>query len=168
MLLICQDRPFLRILNADGSYTQFEGGKLVIEDDDPNYQRVLDICTADPGIVIMATGQECPHCGEVYAGKTAKANLSTHLKAVHFDKWVADKEAESAKEVQAIVKDRAPVYCDACNPPGQFQTKDELVEHVKLLHESAPVLTESGELSGEDRRPGEVDVTVPAAVPSGG
>lgn len=170
--LINTTEPFLRILNpATGEYAAFSGGRLDIDTDDPNYEVVMREAVRRPTISIHESATTCPNCGEVFTGKAAKANLGQHRKAVHFELWQADKEAEHAEVMQREVKARAGFACDVCNPVQTFGDEAGLAEHVKLLHTAAPSLDEDGnEVTGKGkRRPGEVAAAeIPAATPSNG
>lgn len=161
--LINQLHPDLRIYNPDtGGYAQFVAGKLVIEEDDPNYAVAMAEGQRNPSIAIVKSAVYCPWCGEPFAGQTAKALESKHEKDVHFEQWVQKKEGAHAEEVTALVKDRAGVACDVCQPPMIFANDDQgkalLAAHVKLVHEQgageSPGATD--EEIAELRRPGEV------------
>src|SRR3990170_6136848 len=52
--LLCDDYPYLRILAPDGSYRQFQGGKLEIEKDDLAYDAVMGVAVKMPSIRILS------------------------------------------------------------------------------------------------------------------
>ena len=161
--LINNVHPDLRVYNPEtGGYAQFVAGKLEIEEDDPNYAWAMKEGQRNPSIAIVKSAVYCVYCGEPFAGKMAKAQESKHEKDVHFDEWVKRKEAEVAEEVNVLVKDRAGIACDVCQPVQIFGSTEMLAAHTKLLHEeggaeTAPLTAAETE---ELRRPGEVDPIV--------
>jgi hypothetical protein len=67
------------------------------------------------------------------------------------------------------VKARAGIACDVCSPTQVFGDEDALQAHLRAFHITKPILSENGEVVGEEespvrkrRRPGEV---IPAATP---
>lgn len=159
-ILINPTHPALSIYNPEtGGYARFVAGKLEIEDDDPNYAWVMAEGQRNPSISIVKSAVFCPYCGEPFAGKPAKALEAAHVKNVHFDKWVERKEAEQAEETNVLVKERAGIACDVCQPVQVFADQDALMAHTKLVHtapdESAAPVDVAAEVA--TRRPGEVD-----------
>lgn len=156
--LICTVNPSLEIYDpADGSWTKFRGGRLDIADDDPHFGVVMEEASRNPAIAVYKGVKTCVHCGENF-GSTAK--LEKHVEAIHFDKWIADKDASHAESRDQLVKARSTYFvCDACRPPGEFQTEEELAAHVAILHTAAPDLGDAGtgglgaEGSGGEREP---------------
>jgi hypothetical protein len=185
-VLINQELPYLRILMPDGTYEQFTGGKLEIEqtievdgEDRPNphYEAVMAEAVRNPYIQILENATTCPECGEVFRGQIAKADLGKHRKAVHPVAWEADRDAKAAEERLVELKSRAGIVCDVCAPVQTFGTAEgpgSLAEHVAAVHATKPTLDAEGNTigagsegtgGGPRRRPGEVDI--PAATPSG-
>ncbi len=136
--------PFLRILLPDEEYVQFQAGKLEIDEDHEFYQHVMDVATANPSISIMVNATTCPDCGEVFTGKAARASLGKHRKAVHFDRWQADKDAANAESRDIEIKSRAGYACDVCAPMQTFGDEALLALHVKLVHATPPKLDAEG------------------------
>lgn len=157
--LLCHVHPYLRVYNpVNGEYVQFVGGKLDIEPEDPNYAVAMAEAVANPSISVLEMvkgGVNCPECGKSFTGNASAAHLGTHRKDAHFAEWMADKEAANQAEVNAIVKERAGIACDACRPAQVFPDKDALNLHNKVVH-TAP---EDEAASVTARRPGEVDLT---------
>ena len=153
-----QTHPYLRIYNPmSGEYAQFQGGKLELEDTDPNYAVVKQAAIDNPAITILETakgGKNCPECGELFIGTTAAARLSVHRKAAHFDAWLADKQAADNAETNEILKAGAGIACDICQPAQVFPDDTALARHVGLLH-TAP--DEDAAAAVTERRPGEVE-----------
>lgn len=175
----------LRVLMPDGTYQQFRDGQLDVaetisyEDQEtgetrtlpnPYYEPLLNFAKGDPLTAILVNTTTCPHCGEVFAGKAAKADLGRHRKENHFELWIADKTADQAAEVQKLLKARANYVCDVCTPLQEYPTETELAFHVNLVHaRTAPTMDAEGNEvggGGEDRRPGEV-APIPTATPTG-
>ncbi|HEY6058515.1 MAG TPA: hypothetical protein VIV06_10810 [Candidatus Limnocylindrales bacterium] len=159
--------PALRVLRADGSFAQFVGGKLVVEDDDPDRDRLLAFAAGDPSVQIIVDEVQCLHCGEVIgAGRGAAGRLAMHVKAVHPEVWEADANAEHARMIAFEAKARAGISCDVCNPVQTFAEPEQLALHVQLVHTAPPPMDEQGNTLGAqdepDGRPVE-DVAVPAA-----
>lgn len=135
MLFINQATPYLRIYNpATEDFAQFQGGKLQLDDDHPDYEVVMAEALRNPAIIILADGIQCPECGEPFTGKAAKPQLGKHRKEVHFDKWVADAEGAAAAAIAVEVKSRQPLACDLCPRLQEFPDKDTLALHVQAVH----------------------------------
>jgi len=156
--LLCMTTPYLRIYNpVTGDYAQFVGGKLVLEDDDPNYEVVIAESIRNPAISVLEMlkgGISCPECGQAFAGTASAAHLGVHRKSAHFSEWLADKEAADKADVNVILKERAGIACDVCVPAQVFPDDNALGEHIRMLHlapgdEALDAVTA--------RRPGEVD-----------
>lgn len=156
--------PYLRVLLPDGSYAAFQGGRLEMAEDDPDYDHVLAVALADPYTSILVNETTCIYCGEVFKGDRAAKQLDDHMKAVHFDLWQKQLELDQARVVQREVKARAGVVCDVCSPVQTFGTEADLAEHVKL-HTAPPAMDDEGNEvgGGEDRRPGERPRAEPAS-----
>jgi hypothetical protein len=174
MQLINQTHPYLRILCPDGDYEVFQGGLLEIhptltvegpdpsiEGDDsethevpnPHYDAVMAEAQRNPLIAIIQNATTCPHCGELFAGKLAKAELGKHLKANHFEVWIAKHDEKAAEERSILVKSQAIFPCDVCVPLQQFPSAEELGLHTKLVHEQAPPMDADGnEIGPRDDR----------------
>lgn len=164
-VLLNKTYPYFTILYpADGSYRSFSGGKLEITEEDPAYSLVMEEASRNPYIIILDKGVQCDLCGEVFAGSAGKAQLGKHRKDVHFDEWVAEKVAPVAEEVNAEVKARAGVVCDACRPAQVFATDNELQNHVNVVHMALPAMDEEGnEIGRRDEDGGAAPTSVPAA-----
>jgi hypothetical protein len=155
--------PEMRILvPATGQYREFKGGKLEISNDDPDYAVVMAEANRNPSIVVYESVTQCEWCGEAFAGKVAGAQLGKHMKDMHFDKWLASKDAESATARNAEIKAREGVPCDVC-PHATFPDKDALAIHIKVMHTSAPVMDDDGNTAGDRAA---ADTAIPAAKPS--
>jgi len=156
--LLCHLHPYLRVYNpVTGDYAQFAGGKLDIEPSDPNYAVVMTEASTNPSISILEMvkgGLSCPECGKAFTGGASAAHLGTHRKDAHFDAWMADKAAVNQAEINAIVKERAGIACDACRPAQVFPDKEALNLHNRVVH-TAP---EDEAAAVTARRPGEVDL----------
>jgi len=155
--LICNQTPYLRIYNpVSGEYVQFLGGRLDIEPEDPNYAVVMAEGASNPAITILLTakgGMNCPECGALFTGQAGAAQLGKHRKDIHFDAWLADKDAAHQSEINTILKDRAGVACDVCRPAQVFPNDDALGQHIRLVHATAEDDAASAVTA---RRPGEV------------
>lgn len=165
--------PYLRILLPSGDYIQFQGGKLIVDEDDPNHEHAMAEAVRNQSIAILVNETTCDYCGESFTGDKARAKLADHKKDVHFDLWQKETELEQARVVQREVKARAGYACDVCAPVQTFGSEDDLAEHVRLLHTAPPELDENGNTvgggGGDDggQRPGgEVAATPVAAKPS--
>lgn len=146
-LFINNVHPYLQILNpATGEFARFQAGRLEIAEDDPNYAVVMAWATRDPNIAVIVNETTCPDCGEVFVGseKKARLDLGAHRKDVHFDKWLADKQAQDARVTEKELKSRAGYPCDVCSPIQVFGDPAGLSEHVRLLHTAAPNLDDAG------------------------
>lgn len=169
--LINTTTPFLRIYDeASGEYVAFAAGKLEIEEGDLGYEAVMAEATSNPAIQILVNETTCQYCGQVFRGKAAKAQLGSHKKDIHFDVWQAEKLIEQETVITREVKARAGIACDVCQPVQTFPDGEALAEHVALLHTAPPELDADGnEVSagssggGPRRRPGEREVSAPAA-----
>lgn len=128
---------------------QFVNRRLDIDEAEPMYQWVAAEAARNPEIIVMATGVQCPECGELFPGTIGKAQLGQHRKANHFNEWQADREAVHAAETIAILKERAPFACDVCKPLQQFGDEATLNLHTRLIH-SAPASV-NGALPEETR-----------------
>lgn len=171
MHLVNTATPFLKIYNPDtGNFASFIAGKLEIEKEDPDFKWVMAEAQRNPAISIHEIATTCDQCGAIFTGKVASAELGKHRKEIHFDVWLAEKDAkdEALREVQ--VKSRAGYACDICSPVQEFPDAEQLAQHVRLLHATVPELTESGETVGGDegeRGGAKVDTEIPAAKKSG-
>lgn len=171
MLFVNPTHPYLQIYNpATGGFAKFVGGKLELDESDPNFGVVMAEATRNPLISIHEHVATCDQCGESYTGRTAAADLGKHRKAVHFDVWLADQDAKASVLREKEIKARAGFACDVCQPVQTFGTPEALAEHARKLHATAPELTESGETVGGDEGGGgaPVDTEIPAATPAGG
>lgn len=163
MLFVNTTHPFLRIYNpATGGYAAFQGGRLELDEDHPDFGVVTAEAERNPFITILVNATTCPDCGEVFAGKAAPAQLGQHRKQIHFDKWIADKEVEQASFIQKEIKSRAGYACDVCSPIQTFGAEDDLASHVKFLHASAPKLDDEGNDVGGGNA-AEASTEIPAA-----
>lgn len=143
-VLLNRVHPNLRILNpATGGYAAFAGGKLVIEDDDPNYEVVMTQANRDPDIIVTTKVTQCPECGEEFTGKLASMDLGRHRSAIHPIEFDRDREAKAATQRNAIVKRREGFCCDVCAPLQCFGTADDLTLHTRLMH-GAPFVDPDG------------------------
>lgn len=164
-VLLNRVHPYMQIfVPLDGTWRAFQGGRLTIEEDDLAYPIVMEEASRNPYIVILDKGVQCDVCGEVYAGNTAKANLAKHRKDVHFEEWVADKLAPVQEEINAEVKARAGIACDACRPAQVFPDEAALQAHVSIVHLSAPPMDAEGNEIGREREV-EAATSIPAATP---
>lgn len=151
-VLLSRTYPFLRILNpATGGYAAFQNGKLVIEEDDPNYAVVMAEAKRNPDIIVTTKAVQCPECGQTFTGGNAPAALGLHRKSTHPNEWDRDREAKLATERQVIVKAREGFSCDVCQPVQTFGTEDDLVVHVRTLH-GAPFVDADGKGVPEEVR----------------
>lgn len=154
--------PYLRILLDDGSYAQFQGGRLDVAEEDPAYARVMAEAVRNPAISIMVNKTTCEYDGVVFSGDKAAAKLAEHKKEVHFDLWQKEQDLEHAKVQLTEVKARAGYACDVCQPVQTFGDEAGLAEHARLIHANAPDLDAEGNTVGGGgdgdggRRPGEV------------
>jgi len=156
--------PFLRILMSDGNYVQFQAGHLEVGEKDVYHDEVMAEATRNPSISVMVNKTTCRFCGFVFRGDDAKTDLEKHTKNIHFDLWQKQRELDAATVVQEEIKSRAGFACDVCAPVQTFGTAEDLNEHIRLLHASAPELDDAGNTKGgnpdegSDRghRPGEV------------
>jgi hypothetical protein len=158
--LVNSTAPYLRILLTDGSYAQFQGGKLDISEDDPFYGEVIAEGTRNPSIAILTNSTTCRFCGANFEGDKAKEKADKHKKDNHFDLWQKELEVEQASVVQKEIKARAGFPCDVCAPVQTFGSAADLSQHVVALHTQPPAMDEDGNTLGGDgdgRRPGEVD-----------
>lgn len=172
--LINTHTPYLRIYDEPtGTYVQFRGGKLEIDEGDTGYDSVMAEAARNPFISVIVNATTCQYCGEVFTGKAAKAQAGRHKKDIHFDLWQAEKEIEQATVIATEVKARAGYACDVCAPIQTFGTEDDLAAHAKLLHTAPPELDADGnEVDAESgsrsrRRPGEREISAPAAARRG-
>lgn len=163
MIFINTVTPFLQIfIPPTGEFARFQGGKLEIDKDHPHFPFVMAEAQRNPAISIMANETTCPQCGETFEGRTAKMKLGAHRKEVHFDEWLADKEAADVAETQREIKSRAGYACDVCAPIQTFGDPDALARHVVEVHTIPPAMDEQGnELGGGAAA--EVDTAIPAA-----
>jgi len=165
-ILVNTVTPYLKIyIPSSGGYVDFVGGKLEIDKGDPGYEEAMAEAQRNPSISIMVNQTTCRYCGEVYTGKNAAAQLGAHKKKIHFDLWEAEKRIEQESVIQKEIKARAGYACDVCAPVQTFGSKEDLSEHVVLLHTVPPPMDDEGnEIGG--RRPGETEI--PAATRTGG
>jgi len=163
-LLLCHEFPQLAIYNPDTKViVQFRGGRLDIEEDDPNYAVVMAEALRNPAIVVYTSATTCDRCGEVFAGGAAKAQLGKHRKDAHFDVWLAEKEQSEFQVRQVEVKAREGVACEVCRPFQTFPTRDELAAHVRTFHiELTPDEERVASSIAEDRGEGGVPAAAPA------
>lgn len=151
-VLINRAYPAFRILNpATGGYAQFAGGKLVIEEGDPNYGVVMAEAKRNADIIITTKAAQCPECGETFTGGAASLELGKHRKNVHPLEWDRDREAGLASERNVILQDREGYPCDVCQPIQTFGTPEDLALHVRELH-GAPFVNADGKGVPEDVR----------------
>lgn len=163
-LLLNYTHPFLSIyIPATGAFRQFESGKLVIEEDDPDYAVVMAEAVRNPNITVYEQVGTCPFCGEVVGkGRTAEASVAAHVNAQHPDRGDGDEVAVLNREV----KSRAEFFCDVCRPTQTFLSEEDQRIHVATIHAARPTLdaegnTVEGEAPTRRRRPGEAGI--PAA-----
>lgn len=178
-ILLCPTYPQLRIyVPSVGDYAAFSGGKLEIETDDPRYETVMAEASKNPNIAIVTGAATCQWCGESFTGGAARLNLGTHMKANHFDQWIAAKDAADAEVRMVEVKARAGFPCAICAPAQDFGTEDDLSIHMTTVHAAAPRMDVEGNTTEPDeaggatrsraRRPGEVAVAKPSTRKRGG
>lgn len=128
-VLVSRRYPELKIVNPEtGEPSRFSRGRLVLEDDDPNYDVVMRVATTEPYIAILADGLACPVCYEAFPGKMGEARLAKHLKNEHPDNH------EPVTVGVAVVKPAAEFSCEVCNPAVVFETDEALAEHTALVH----------------------------------
>jgi len=142
-LLVNTEHPRLRIINPQsGAIVQFEGGKLEIEDDDPNHDFLMSVATRRPDISIHVTGiLTCPQCNEKFTGGAAKPRFVRHLNLRH-----PELKAETApRSGQKRVKVAAQFNCDVCSPVQPFDTADDLAMHAAAVHAARQEEPESAE-----------------------
>lgn len=149
MLFICQTYPYLRIYDPETEdFLQFQGGKLQLDPGERGFEAVKAEALRNPAITMLTEAVQCPECGEPFTGKAAGAHLGKHRKEAHFDKWVADKQAE--QEVQTReVKGRQPHACDLCPRVQEFGSADELAIHVRAVHLTVDV-DDNGNVFGDE------------------
>lgn len=147
--LINQTHPGYEILNPEtGQWVKFEGGRLDIEDDDPNYAVVMAEAGRNPSIAVYASVSTCVYCGEDFASKD---KLAKHVKETHFEKWLEAQDAEHATTRQAEIKAREPFPCDAGCPLGTaFPTEEERSLHYQVMHAAPPTDSGDGDTSSGD------------------
>src|SRR5512139_4241123 len=164
-VLLNKTYPYFTIyFPLDGSYRSFVGGKLEITEEDPAYSLVMEEASRNPYVIILDKGVQCDICGEVFAGTAGKAQLGKHRKEGHFDVWASERVATAVEEVNAEVKSRAGVVCDACRPAQVFSTDAELQNHVTVVHMSLPSMDEEGnEIVRRDEDGGPAPTAIPAA-----
>lgn len=161
-----QRNPALRVYCPDlDQFAEFRGGKLELEKTDPRYRWVAAQATRDPNIVVVEKVTQCDQCGETFTGGAAAADLGKHLKSIHFDVWLARKDAKDAEARNVELQRREGYHCDVC-PFGQatFGTEEDLATHVKLLH-----IGTGDEQEGSADSPNAAaaaDTEVPAAKPT--
>lgn len=156
--------PELKIYNpVEDSWFGFTAGRLEIDEGDPNYQWALAEAQRNPAISVHQKATQCPECGDVFTGRMAAANLGSHRKEIHFDKWLADQEAATAEEREIQIKSREGYACPDCAPVQTFGTAEALALHVREIHAGAP---SAAELESDGGGSG-VDTDIPAATPSG-
>lgn len=157
-VFINQTHPYLRVYNpVTGEYAQFQGGKLELDADDPNFEVVKQASIDNPSITILETakgGFNCPECGALFTGRAAQLQLGNHRKASHFDAWLADRTAADSAETNEILKAGAGIACDVCQPAQVFADADALANHIRLLH-TAPEDEAAEAVTA--KRPGEVE-----------
>lgn len=141
-----------RVLNpVSGAWAQFVGNRLDIDESDPNFPFVAAEAARNPEIIAIATGLQCPYCGDVFSGKTGRANRSNHIAANHPNEADAELDADHAAVKLQIVKAREGFACDVCQPVQTFGTEADLAAHVRLLHGS-PFVNADGKGVPEDVR----------------
>jgi hypothetical protein len=162
-LLLCHQYPALRIYNPQtGGFAAFLYGKLEIEPDDPDYEVVMAEASRNPAIVVVESIGTCAYCGEQFVGGNAKLLLGGHIKDVHYDKYLEQKDAEESAVRNVELKSREGFACDVCQPLQVFGTNDDLTLHVLTMHANAPEMDEAGnamevpDQPRKKRRPGEV------------
>lgn len=166
MLFICSTYPYLRVFDPGSEeFIQFQGGKLELDEGDPGFDAVFAEAQRNPAIQVLTSAIQCPHCGEAFAGKTAKANLATHIKAVHFEKWVEGKQAEDAEAINREIIKRSPYACDQCPRLQEFQTADDLAFHVQQVHERVDI-DDNGNVQGEGSGTENAGAEEPAPAPA--
>jgi hypothetical protein len=163
--LINTTHPYLRILisEPDLRFRAFEGGKLVIDDDDPDYPFLMAFAQDTPEIRVVETAVWCPDCGEPFAGSDAKDKLLAHRKFAHLEAFFTDEEAGLASEKAAIIVERSGIPCPICAKQGSARATERfpdittLAVHTAAIHgtdEAAPPMDEEGNtLGGEDGAP---------------
>jgi hypothetical protein len=150
----------------------FMGGKLVVERDDPDYEQLMSFATSSPEVRVVETAVWCPECGEPFAGGAAKPEMGKHRKELHFDAWIADKEAATAQEKAAVISERSGIPCPICEAQGgsteRFPDFETVAVHAKAIHDSdelLPRLDAEGNTIGGDGEGGvpAVSSTIPPA-----
>lgn len=165
-ILLCNQFPAMRILDpATGNWIPFLNGKLEIESDHPAFATVMAEASRNPAIVVYESVTTCDRCGETFEGGAAKARLGKHRKDVHYDVWLAEKDAKEGEARMAEIKGREGVPCDACAPATWHPDADALALHVKVMHTKAPEMDDEGNTKG-DGEAAALDVTIPAAKPT--
>ena len=162
-ILLNHHTPYLRIFNpATGDFAAFVGGKLEVEEGDPNYEVAMAEALRNPSIVVLTTVATCRFCGEALKSKAA---VEEHVKANHYDRYLADKQAQFADEVNTEIKHREGYACDVCRPVQTFGSEDELALHVRSFHASPPTVDDEGNITGDggENAAATAEVTVPAA-----
>ena len=155
-----------RVYNpTTGGFAEFVGGRLDLDDDDPNFEVVKAEAERNPLVTILVNETTCPYDGEVFSGKAAAAQLAAHTQRQHPEVWAAKKDLEHAEMKARALKITDGFPCDVCQPVQVFGTKDDLAQHIADLHTQPPALDDEGNTiggsEGETRRPGER--AIPAA-----
>lgn len=167
MLFLNNSQPYLRIYNPETEgFAQFQGGKLQLDEDDPDYGVVMAEAQSNPAIQILSDGVQCTACGEPFAGKAAKAQLGKHTKDVHFEIWAAGKAAENEAEIQLEVKRRQPLACEFCPRLQEFPDKESLALHVAALHTNAELDENGNPIGFGDGGGGAAGTSTPAEPPA--
>lgn len=192
-VLLNRRHPYLRILDPISGQivvpagdpprpTSFHGGRLTIEEDDPNYALVMDFAQRDPNTVVLTNVVQCHVCGEAFGGQTGRASLAQHIQEVHPLEYLEDMDASALAERNVFIQQRQPFACDLDNQ--SFPSEAELALHTRTFH-GAPVVARDadgtaalpdalrdrlgGESGGEDGGGGVGTVaTIPAAKATGG
>jgi hypothetical protein len=141
--------PYMRIFDeASESFVAFQGGKLEIEPGDPGYEAVMRVVEATPSIIVQVGGKQCLYCGETFAGKVAAANLTKHVKDVHFEIWQARQDAEHGQAIEKELRRRVPFACEVCPTVQEFGSAEDLALHTTLVH-TTPTVDSDGNAVGE-------------------
>lgn len=169
-LFINNTYPYFRIVDPEsGEVVQFRGGKLELDEggdgpEDRFYPLVMRVALATPSIQVLTSAISCPHCGEPFAGKAARAQLGTHTKANHFDRWIEGKQDEHVEAINVEIKKRQGFACEICPANSQtFGTEGELSLHTTAFHTQPPAMDDEGNTSDPDAGGG--GAAVPAGIP---
>jgi hypothetical protein len=160
--LINTTHAYLRVLVDEPNlrFRKFEGGRLDIEQDDPDYAQLMAFAERTPEIRVVESAVWCPQCGEPFAGAHAGDSLVAHRKFAHLEAYYDDAEAGLETEKAAIILERSGIACPICASQGSPRATERFPDvatmqvHSAAIHgsnDAAPPLDEEGNtIGGED------------------